>query len=97
MSHIVTCPDCKGKGTLAYTIQESGKPERAMEMKCLTCKGAKTVNSVAAEAFERMQRAMREMWCRCGNPSGEVSYHPDAPGSKHHWTCDDCGKVTQIG
>jgi Fe2+ or Zn2+ uptake regulation protein len=40
---------------------------------------------------------MSEFWCKCGNPSERVTYHADTPDAKHHWTCDDCGKVRQVG
>jgi hypothetical protein len=67
----------------------------------------KVDRDVAAEGIEaaqkdaRARRAFEAFWCRCGNPSGNVTYHPDrqrgAACSKHHWTCDDCSRVVQVG
>jgi hypothetical protein len=46
------------------------------------------------------QKAHEAFWCFCGNPSGNHTYHDDNERRicrKHHWTCDDCGKVVQVG
>ena len=45
---------------------------------------------------------MTGFWCECGNPSGDVHFHDDEfengeRVSKHHYTCVDCGRVTQVG
>lgn len=93
---LVACPHCKGTGEIAYSVVRSGEPTLHSKMDCITCNGKKTVSAATAKAFEDA----KEIWCKCGNPSGESSYHGDHSGgviSKHHYTCNDCGKITQIG
>lgn len=71
---------------------------------------AKVYEDLAKEAgltVEQYRAKMAEefvkFWCQCGNPSGEVTFHDDgvmpsaACCQKHHYHCDDCGKVTQVG
>lgn len=73
----------------------SAQSERKMLLRCIHCDGAGVV-----EASVEQQTAAREaalaIWCRCGGRTTS-HYVPDAPGCKHHWVCDDCNKVTQIG
>lgn len=42
----------------------------------------------------------KNMWCKCGHENGS-HYVPDNSKrgviSKHHYVCNDCGKITQIG
>lgn len=64
-----------------------------MELKCVWCDGAGQIGDQKLHAIQ----AEQDMWCSCGNPSGDVHFHDDEPGSKHHWTCGDCGGVLQVG
>lgn len=45
--------------------------------------------------------AFRAFWCSCDPAGDRVTYYDDDPRStvcaKHHWRCDDCGKVRQVG
>lgn len=86
-----TCPQCKGKGKVTCTSHEWGKVE-TFDLTCPTCNGAKVITSRQLKEYH----AFQNMWCRCKESPGS-DYHDDAPGSKHHWTCQKCGKVTQIG
>lgn len=88
---LVLCPVCKD-GKLTITVTGEGKTSE-LEINCVHCNGQGTMTWAQRDAYDRMVA----MWCRCGNSSGQVTFHDDAPGSKHHWTCDDCGKVVQVG
>jgi Fe2+ or Zn2+ uptake regulation protein len=88
-----TCQD----GKVTITVHEGDKPVRSMELTCVICDGAGKITKAKARAV----KAEQAMWCQCGNPGVVTSYHPDgergAACHKHHWTCDDCGKVVQVG
>lgn len=99
---MVPCPCCKGSKVQHFTVitSQPGEFERSTttDMPCVWCKGTGEMTTDELAKFQRAQ----DIWCKCGNPSGQVSYHDDVIKggklvSKHHWTCDDCGKVTQIG
>jgi rubredoxin len=89
---LVTCPACKaGKYTLKVTTH--GKPgEESIELDCPTCASTGKVTTQKAEALRREV----DLWCRCTEPH-DSTYHPDTRRMKHHWTCNGCGKITQIG
>lgn len=99
---MLPCPCCKGSkiNTLTgKTINADGTVtmHEPFVVNCYECKG---VGSVTQEHADARARELAQ-WCTCGNPSRDVKYHPDnqrgAAYRKHHWTCKDCGKVTQIG
>jgi len=87
-----TCPTCKGSGKMKLEVHEAGKVTN-MEIDCIDCDGTGKVTKAVAKSIQRS----KDIWCKCGNPSSESDYHPDTPNSKHHYTCADCGKVTQVG
>lgn len=95
------CSVCKGAGKQTITARTlvkggSWKKEPPVTIPCLGCKGTGEMTQEQADAL----RTYEEMWCRCGNPSGESSFYDDGehPGlAKHHYRCVDCGRVTQIG
>lgn len=64
-----------------------------MEIDCVYCDASGSMTPAQKALFD----AMEQMWCRCGNPSGNTTFHEDSMNSKHHWSCDDCGAVVQIG
>jgi len=94
-----TCPTCKGKGKVTLTVSTFGsnKPDEKMEIDCVVCNGVGEVSDVVLEQilFEK------NMWCECGsNDPSDVKYYDDGEHheiSKHHWRCNKCGKVVQIG
>lgn len=88
---MVKCPKCIN-GKMTVTVTE-GQTTYESTFECIYCHGH---GEISDERLAKI-RAMDAMWCRCGNKSGNITYHDDAPGSKHHWTCDDCGKVVQVG
>lgn len=87
----VKCPHCEN-GIMAYTVESPGKPTEHHTMRCVTCDGAGTIEKSLADAME-------DFWCRCGNPSGDVTLHGEGSAicGKHHYTCDDCGRIVQVG
>ena len=78
-------------GVMSVTVHTGPKTE-VFNMPCLNCDG----KGWRTPAEQRKVEAMNAMWCRCATP-GEPVFHDDEPGSKHHWTCGTCGKVTQVG
>lgn len=92
---MTTCPTCTGKKTITATIVEGSK-ETAFVMPCHSCSGQGTVT----ETVKRQINRAVESWCRCGNPSGGTRFYDDgqhAECRKHHWRCNDCGKIVQVG
>ena len=91
------CRCCKGSKIqhLTVMIGAPGKPDgtSTMDVPCVWCGGTGEMTPRQLAIYV----GGLEIWCRCGNHSGQVTFHDDTPNSKHHWTCDDCGKVMQIG
>lgn len=86
-----TCPQCKGSGKINYTVDDGDKVIKDT-MECVTCHGKKTLTTSEFKKFH----AFQNMWCRCVKSPGST-YVPDTADMKHHWVCQKCGKVTQIG
>lgn len=86
---MINCPTCKGTKKVTITVHEAGKVSK-MDLTCVVCHGQGKVTKQA-------KKAMDDFWCKCGNPSGQSNFHDDSFGVKHHYTCNDCGKVTQVG
>lgn len=94
----MNCPTCKGKGTVTVKVHSNFATENtSFEMDCHVCGGSGEVT----EAQLKAHKAAMAMWCRCGNPSGQTQFFDDGENpsvcNKHHWVCEDCGKVTQVG
>lgn len=89
-----TCPRCKGKKKISVELVSEGIS--SFDMNCPTCNGVGGVTRKRAQEYQDMTNA----WCSCGNDSGETTYVPDNFSSaclKHHWICNDCGKIVQVG
>jgi len=89
------CPRCKGSGKMDLNVSEGGTM-KAVKITCVTCDGAGEIDQFKYKLY----RQEIEMWCRCGNPSGDVDFyddgeHPDV--QTHHYRCKDCGRVVQVG
>jgi len=77
------------------------KTESTME--CYKCNGS---GQMTVEEKKRND-LYKSLWCKCyKNPDFDgmeqtstyyENYEHKGCVSKHHWHCDDCGKVTQIG
>lgn len=83
------CPTCKGKKLITIKMQP-GNSE--LEIACFDCFGTGTVTEAQRDGIERRN----DLWCKCGAKNG-TSFHPDTFNVKHHYTCNDCHKVVQIG
>lgn len=89
------CPACKGKGKYiceTTTISVEGRTTSKDEMTCLWCRGRKTMDDEELAFY----KACQNVWCKCGNPSGDVEYYEYENGS-HGYNCADCGKLIQTG
>lgn len=96
------CPQCEGKGSVRVTVSVFGETGETasnhLDLHCPTCNGAKEISDEHLEAF----MDFKESWCNC-DTSDLVPYsthfkdgeHPKV--HKHHWRCDKCGGITQIG
>jgi len=95
------CPTCKGTGEQSVTaqiMQPDGtfKEEPPVQITCVFCDGKGEVTKDKLKFIEHYN----SIWCKCGNPSGETDFYNDNEHDeikKHHWRCQDCGKVVQIG
>ena len=88
-----TCPPCHGSGEVNITVTHVR--ERMVNISpilCYTCHGVGVLSRLDMARYH----ARHNMWCRCDRSPSET-YHKDTPSSKHHYTCDGCGKVSQVG
>ena len=93
------CTACKGEKKISVTahILQNGKmvPQPPVKVGCVTCngKGHLTLEEKMQVEFEKT------MWCRCekDHPTTFVDDGESDICHKHHWTCNHCGKITQIG
>ena len=94
------CPCCKGtkKQTIIAKVLDSNgwHNDPPVTMDCFVCGGT----GMITEQKVKEMAAEKKMWCSCGAKHGS-SYIPDNSHkgviSKHHYVCNDCGKITQIG
>lgn len=89
-----TCPKCKGTGKLKCHVSENGK-QFDVELNCVYCNASGTVS---AEELAQI-RFEENMWCRCGKSEAPIFFddgqHPEV--AKHHYRCEHCSHVVQIG
>lgn len=92
---LIDCPTCKGNGKIPLQIWEKGI-HREGHVTCINCDG---VGKVEAEEQRLKEEAAERFWCSCRRSGGATSV--DRGVSKvcheHHWICNDCKKVIQIG
>lgn len=106
----ITCPTCEGNGKFpcrAQVLTEKGwgydppmdKPPLMLD--CHLCDGKGLISQERHQAMLEQSK----IWCNCEESSG-VSYHEDDNSqiygngvtcSKHHYSCNDCGLIVQIG
>lgn len=94
MARNYPCQACNGSGKMKVTVR-SATDKTVVDMPCLDCNGSGKSSLSPAKQREKKE-AFKALWCRCAASSGSI-YVPDTPTSKHHWVCQDCEKVTQIG
>lgn len=61
---------------------------------------AKLLGYDSVEDYKAALRKADAYWCKCGNPSKQTTYYDDYEGElcdKHHYTCDDCNLIFQVG
>lgn len=97
---IITCPTCKGKKTqtiIAQLFTDKGLiPQPPVDIDCMNCEGTGVVDSVKQKQREEAEDAF---WCKCEDDHG-VTFYDDGEGDachKHHYCCNKCGKVVQVG
>lgn len=93
------CPCCKGVGSTPLkvtTLADGGRSEYTTSTTCWYCNGRKQVSIIDALHYPIMLKEQNDIWCQCKGYHGST-YHPDRGGMKHHWTCNRCKKITQIG
>ena len=100
------CRVCEGKGTQNLKVHyvtetfghEAGTWEET-EIPCVWCGGSGQMTRETAEELEWNKTA----WCRCEDPTiyrtqfYDDGGHEGCPVQKHHYHCQGCGKITQIG
>lgn len=99
VSSLVICPKCNGKKTwpcVARMLTEKGWEDcPVVNMPCHTCNETGLIDPVEHERKEQERKAEHErFWCSCKKSSGSSYYQF---GRSHGWSCNDCGKVTQVG
>ncbi len=103
------CPSCKGKGQTTHTVPPlrelfTGRvlgPNTSVtfNMPCLDCERTGRVTPAQMRSIQ----FQREMWCKCSDRSDHATYHADGQTPwrwcvhKHHWHCNECAKIVQIG
>ena len=91
------CPTCKGTGQVETTVTTCGSNEiEKYDIPCHVCNGRKEISKKEWQAHKDMMN----LWCDCGNPSGETTFYDDGEHpkcSKHCYVCNDCGKIVQVG
>lgn len=97
MAQNFKCTVCEGTGKQTITVETFGSPEKthSYESECLWCKGSGKLNQKTKDELDYYNN----LWCECGEEHGSTFFkdgeHPDM--RKHHYRCNDCKKVTQIG
>ena len=103
----ITCPTCDGSKKQKIVAQmwnaetRGFDPQPPVYIGCVRCKGLGHIepDQLLKEAAED------ECWCKCDKDHG-VTYHPDGNTnsynggfacSKHHYSCNNCNKIVQIG
>jgi len=98
------CQQCKGSGKITLTCSTFGKPdsETKCELTCISCSGHGQHDLSKEEDRSAWVSAEieRTMWCKCEEDTD--SYYMDDNEcecciGKHHYHCENCDLITQIG
>lgn len=105
MAKQVTCPSCEGSKVITMTMgsvlknpiagREESEP-KSTTIKCVTCNGTGKVSPAMAQMLQEEMA----MWCQCDNPSEQADFYDDGEHPelhKHHYRCQNCKGVVQIG
>jgi len=91
------CPQCHGETTVTLHVLEfnTKKVTSTDVLTCPTWNGDGRVSVTTLKALLEEE----ESWCDCGKTK-HARYVPDGASTicpKHHWVCDHCGRIVQIG
>lgn len=92
------CLCCEGKGCQCVeVINVHGKHRDITEysIPCVWCNGTGNMDQRQKCNYE----GYKDIWCQCGKHT-DVTFVDDNQDSnlrKHHWICNRCGKIVQIG
>lgn len=91
------CPRCHGETTITLHVLSatSNDIEKTHVLTCPTCEGAGRVSSFTLKRFLEEEQE----WCSCGKTEN-ARFVPDGVSdvcAKHHWVCDHCGRIAQVG
>ena len=99
----LTCKQCEGSGKITISVSTFGKiDESKHEMSCVSCSGHGqfSLSSEKDRSDWVSAEIHRNMWCACDQET-EFYYMEDnqCEGciSKHHYHCENCGLITQVG
>jgi hypothetical protein len=90
------CTHCKyGKVTVTISYFGSNKTDTQSTWTCTDCKGTGKIDKKEHE----FQEKTCNIWCECEDDTESyfVDNGEDSECFKHHWRCDECDKITQIG
>ena len=96
---MVECKDCKGTGKVNITVnwiggEDDGKSDSS-DITCVDCNGKGELTEAEAKAIKDHE----DDWCDCDEEYDvdffEDGEHPDC--HKHHYRCQNCGGIYQIG
>jgi hypothetical protein len=51
----------------------------------------------SVEAADAAREAQKKLWCAGHKKEHGAYYVRDKPSMKHHWRCNSCKKIKQIG
>jgi len=81
------------------TLTDDGwKENDPIVINCIVCGGSGTISDEKKQNMDEENAG----WCTCKESEKAGSHYIDdnTPGAfyeKHHWICNSCGKVTQVG
>lgn len=93
------CIICEGKKVISITVTSNlrGKPIKSekIEIMCVHCRGS---GSMTQDDIDHHNWS-KEQWCKCDEYHGATYVDDNVSSicSKHHWTCNQCNKITQVG
>ena len=94
-----TCPTCNGtkkQTVIAKMLTDKGWSDQPpVVMDCFNCKG----KGFLTEQEVADKEAQDNLWCKCEDDKGSTYVDDNVSEicDKHHWVCNGCGKVTQVG
>ena len=97
---MIKCPTCKGlekQTIIAKMLTSKGwHNEPPVTVTCILCGGEGEVDPIEMEAIKRIQD---NFWCKCKDRDNVryVNDYEDERCDKHHYRCNHCDKVVQVG